>query len=214
MLKADLHIHTAYSFDCATRLEQVVTRCLKVGINCIAVADHNTIEGALKLKDIAPFHVIVGEEILTPSGEILGFFLKEGIPRGLPPEEVISRIREQGGLVCIPHPFSRLTRASFDHQTLEAILQHIDCIEVFNSRSLLLRNSTQARRFAQVHGLLASAGSDAHTPGEIGNAYVEMPEFNSPPEFLHALAKGTIFGHRNNPLVHILGVLTTMRKRF
>jgi predicted metal-dependent phosphoesterase TrpH len=214
LLKADLHLHTTYSFDCATRPEQVVAHCLKIGISCIAVTDHNTIEGALKLKDIAPFHVIVGEEILTPSGEILGLFLQERIPRGLPAEEVIARIRKQGGLVCMPHPFARLARAAFDPQTLEAILPQIDIIEAFNSRSLLLRSSTQASKFAQSHGLPASAGSDAHTPGEIGNAYVEMPEFNSPPEFLRALAQGRVFGHRTNPLVHVLGTIKSLRKRF
>jgi len=77
LIKADLHIHTRYSIDCLTPLEQIVERCLELGINCIAVADHNTIAGALKLSKIAPFKVIVAEEILTPVGEIMGLFLSE-----------------------------------------------------------------------------------------------------------------------------------------
>ena len=95
MLKADLHIHTKYSFDCDTPLEQIINRCLEVGISCIAIADHGTIEGGLKMQSIAPFSVIVAEEILTPYGEIMGMFLKEGIPSGLSIEQVISRIRAQ-----------------------------------------------------------------------------------------------------------------------
>ena len=105
MLKADLHVHTEYSMDCNTPLEKIINRCRETGINCIAVADHGTIEGALKLKDIAPFTVIIAEEILTPHGEIMGMFLQEGIPSGLSVEQTLACIREQDGLVCIPHPF-------------------------------------------------------------------------------------------------------------
>lgn len=214
MLRADLHVHTNYSFDCATSLEQVIAQCLKVGINCLAVADHHTIAGGQKLKSIAPFQVIVGEEIITPSGEVMGLFLQERIPAGLPIEEVIAKIKAQGGLVCIPHPFAGLGRAALQQPSLELILPHIDIIEVFNSRSLLLRYSTEALQFAQKHHLLTSAGSDAHTPGEIGRAYVEMPEFNSPQEFLASLSKGKVVGRRTNPFVHLVGVMKTLRKRF
>jgi predicted metal-dependent phosphoesterase TrpH len=88
-------------------LERIVVRCLELGINCIAVADHNTIAGALKLREIAPFKIIVAEEILTPAGEIMGLFLNEAVPKGLSPQETISQIRSQGGLVAIPHPLGR-----------------------------------------------------------------------------------------------------------
>ena len=108
LLRADLHVHTCYSIDCGTPLERIVDHCLRIGINCIAIVDHNTIAGALKLKETAPFKVIVGEEILTRAGELMGLFLTEEVPKGLPPEEAIARIRSQGGLVGIPHPFGRL----------------------------------------------------------------------------------------------------------
>ncbi len=213
MLRADLHVHTTYSFDCVTKLEHIVARCLEVGINCIAVADHHEVNGALELQRFAPFRVIVGEEILTSSGEIMGLFLQESIPGRLSPEETITRIKEQDGLVCIPHPFSHLTRAALNHHALEALLPHIDLIEAFNSRSILLRDSAQASKFARDHELPCSAGSDAHILKEIGNAYVEMSDFNSPPEFIQALSQGRIFGHRTNPLVHLLGLLSALRRR-
>ncbi len=211
MLKADLHIHTAYSMDCNTPLEKVIERCLETGINCIAVADHGTIEGALKLKNIAPFTVIVAEEILTPHGEIMGMFLKEIIPSGLSVEETLARIRSQDGLVCIPHPFDTFRHSALDSQVIETIIEQIDIIEVFNSRSPLLRSSTKASIFAEKYGIAKSAGSDAHTPYEIGNAYVEMPEFNGKDDFLNALAKGKLFGRRTNPLIHFGSVWARLK---
>ena len=213
MLKADLHIHTKYSMDCNTSLEKVISRCLETGINCIAVADHGTIDGALKMQSIAPFPVIVAEEILTPHGEIMGMFLKENIPSGLSVEETIARIRAQGGLVCIPHPFDIFKQSALGDKIVGALLDQIDIIEVFNSRSPLLRYSAKAQVFAQKYGITKSAGSDAHTPYEIGNAYVEMPEFNGKDDFLNALEKGKIFGHRTNPLVHFGSAWARLKKQ-
>ena len=214
MLKADLHIHTAYSMDCNTPLERVIERCLETGINCIAVADHGTIEGALKLQNIAPFKVIVAEEILTPYGEIMGMFLQEGIPSGLSVEQTIARIRAQGGLVCIPHPFETFRHSAFDSQLIETIIEQIDIIEVFNSRSPLLRSSAKANLFAEKHGIAKSAGSDAHTIIEIGNAYLEMPEFNGRDDFLQALEKSKISGQRTNPLIHFASVWARLKNQF
>ena len=200
--------------DCNTPLEKIINRCLETGINCIAIADHGTIEGALKLQNIAPFKVIVAEEILTPYGEIMGMFLQEGIPSGSSVEQTIARIRAQGGLVCIPHPFETFRHSSFDSQLIETIIEQIDVIEVFNSRSPLLRSSAKANLFAEKHGIAKSAGSDAHTTLEIGNAYVEMPEFNGRDDFLQALAKSKISGQRTNPLIHFASVWARLKNQF
>ncbi len=213
MLKADLHIHTEYSADCNTPLEKIIQRCLETGINCIAVCDHGTAEGAIKLKSLAPFTVIVAEEILTPYGEIMGMFLQEGIPSGLPVEQTIAHIRAQGGLVCIPHPFDTFRQSALDSRIIEAIVDQIDILEVLNSRSPLLRSSTKANLFAEKYGMAKSAGSDAHTASEIGNAYVEMPEFNGKDDFLQALQKGKISGCRTNPLTHFASVWARLRNR-
>ena len=202
MLKADLHIHTEYSMDCGMPLEKIINRCLELGINCVAIADHGTIEGALKMQRLAPFTVIVAEEILTPHGEIMGMFLKEDIANGLSVEQTIAQIKAQGGLVCIPHAFDIFRPSALGDKLVEGIAEQIDIMEVFNARSPLRRSSAKAQAFAEKYGIAQSAGSDAHTPSEIGNAYVEMPEFNDKNDFIQALAKGKVFGQRTNPLTH------------
>lgn len=213
MLKADLHIHTQYSMDCQTPLEKIIKRCQERRINCIAIADHGTAEGALKMQEIAPFKVIVAEEILTTEGEIMGMFLKETIPSGITPQEAVRRIREQGGLVNIPHPFETIRGSALKDRIIDEIAEGIDLMEVFNSRSPFPANSNKARAFAEKHGIPGSAGSDAHSVYEIGNAYVEMPEFNNKDEFLKALARGRIHGRRSGIFVHAFSVWARMRAR-
>jgi predicted metal-dependent phosphoesterase TrpH len=214
MLKADLHIHTEYSLDCTTPLDKIVARCLELGINCLAVCDHGTTKGALKLQDMAPFKVIVAEEILTPKGEIMGMFLKETIPSGLLVEDAISCIRDQQGLVCIPHPFDRFRPSALGRNVLEQIVDQVDVIEAFNARVLPIQGQGGAESFARKCGLKQTAGSDAHTISEIGHAYVEMPEFDDPGGFLDALGQGKIYGQRTNPLTHFVSLGSRIRKRF
>ncbi len=215
MLKADLHLHTEYSFDCRNSLEGIVKRCIKVGINCVVVADHGTIQGGLKLKEIAPFKVIVAEEVLTPIGEIMGMFLTEEVPSGIAPEEAIARIKAQGGLVCIPHPFDWMRGLNQRFFTLDSIAADIDVVEVYNARALPLPFADKkARAFAGKHGLLCSAGSDAHTLLEIGPTYVELPDFDSASEFRQALSRGSIHGRRSSPLVHLFSTWHTFLDNF
>ena len=214
MLKADFHIHTTFSMDCNMSLEKIISRCLETGINCIAISDHGTAEGALKMQNLAPFPVIVAEEILTHHGEIIGMFLEESIPSGLSIEQTISHIRAQDGLVCLPHPFDTLRGIRLDSKRLEELAGQIDIIEVFNARSPLRRSSAKARAFAGKHGIAGTAGSDAHTLNEIGSTYVEMPEFNDRDDFLQALRQGKVLGHRANPLVHFGSTWISLKKRF
>jgi predicted metal-dependent phosphoesterase TrpH len=212
LIKADLHVHTCYSTDCLTPLERIVVRCLELGINCIAVADHNTIAGALKLREIAPFKIIVAEEILTPAGEIMGLFLNEAVPKGLSPQETISQIRSQGGLVAIPHPFGRSWPWNNSILTSTEVLSQVDIIETFNSRTPFSNSIARAWQLAKEQGKVASAGSDAHTLREIGRSYVEMPEFNGSDEFLNSLAQGKIFGQKSSYLAHFASTWAKVRK--
>jgi len=165
------------------------------------------------MREISPFPVIVAEEILTPHGEIMGMFLEETIPSGLSVEQTISRIRAQDGLVCIPHPFDIFRGSALRSNIIEEIVEQIDIVEVLNSRYILGRSSTKALAFALKYDIVQSAGSDAHTPYEIGNAYVEMPEFNGRDDFLEALEKGKISGHRTTPLIHFASAWARLKKK-
>ena len=214
MLRADLHMHTEYSPDSETPPEKLISRCTQVGLSCVAITDHNTIEGALHVKRLAPFIVIVGEEIGTSEGEVTGLFLKESIPRGLSPLESAERIREQGGLVSLPHPFDRFRRSVISGDAIEQILPYVDIVEVFNSRNSLDADDRRASELAREHGLLSTAVSDAHTPLELGRTYVEMPEFDGTPEgFKEALSQGRLVTRRTSPLIHALTTLTKLKKR-
>jgi len=213
MLKADLHLHTDHSPDSLITPAELVARCRERGINCVAVTDHNSIEGALAVQSIAPFPVIIAEEVKTTRGEIIGLFLKEAIPRDLSPEETVRRIKGQGGLVCLPHPFDRLRREPLRGAARESILTSIDIVEAFNARVTFASDNARAHGFAQALGLPMSAGSDAHSLWEVGNAYVEMAEFESPQEFLEALRRGWIAGHRSVPVVHLMSTWAKLRRR-
>ena len=214
MIKADLHIHTQYSPDSNNSLDDIIKRCLKIGVNCISVCDHGTAEGALKLKSIAPFKIIVSEEILTPYGEIMGMFLKETIPSNISADEAIKRIREQDGIVCIPHPFDKFRSSAFQGNDLEIIKDNIDIIEVLNARTLPFQNRKQGLEFAKKYKIRQGAGSDAHTISEIGTAYVEISDFEGKDEFLKALESGKIAGHYSSIFVHFFSTKNKINKRF
>jgi predicted metal-dependent phosphoesterase TrpH len=213
LLKADLHIHTKYSMDCQTPLEKIVERCQELGVNCIAIADHGTAEGGLEMQKIAPFKVIVAEEILTTHGEIMGMFLKETIPSGITPQEAVKRIRAQGGLVNIPHPFETIRGSALKDAVIDEIAADIDLMEVLNSPSPFPANTNKAKAFAAGHNIPGGAGSDAHTVLEIGNAYIDIPDFNTPQEFLASVRKGTIHGKRSGIFVHCYSLWARLKSK-
>ncbi len=194
-------------------MEDIIRRCRETGITCVNICDHDSVEGAFKLRELAPFKVIVSEEILTDRGEIMGMFLNERVPSHITLEDAISRIRAQGGLVGVPHPCDNLARFGLGATVMREIISEIDMIEVFNSRSPRAECSDTSLAFSKEHNLAASAGSDAHTIGEIGNAWVEMPDFNTSEEFLAALRAGRIRGRRANYLVHLASTWAKLRHR-
>lgn len=213
MLKADLHLHTDRSPDSLIPVARLIQQCVARGIDCVAITDHNTIDGALAAREMAPFKVIVAEEVKTSEGEIIGFFLSKEIPRGLSPEETVRRIKEQGGLVCIPHPFDRLRREPLRAAARERVLPQVDIIEAFNARVTFKSDNEKARALAEERGLAMSAGSDAHSLREVGRVYVEMAEFDTPQDFLNALRAGRTVGGLSSPLVHLASTWAKLRRR-
>jgi predicted metal-dependent phosphoesterase TrpH len=214
MLKADLHLHTNASPDSMITPEALVKCCLKKGIDCIAVTDHNTMDGVAAVQRIAPFRVIAAEEVKTSEGEIIGYFLREAIPPRLSPEETVARIKAQGGLVAVPHPFDRLRREPLRKAALMRVLPQIDILEALNARVTVAGHNRRAAAFADEHGLACSAGSDAHSLLEVGTAYVEMAEFDTPEQFLASLREGTLSGGRSVPLVHLISTWAKVRRYF
>jgi hypothetical protein len=183
-------------------LETVIETCQRQGLDKVAITDHNTIAGALALREMAPGLVIVGEEIKTPDGEFIAYFLEEEIPRGLSPQEVIARIRAQGGVVGVSHPLDRLRREAMRWANLMEIIDQVDALEAFNARTTFAADNRRAEELARQRGLLVTAGSDAHAACEIGQAYVEMPPFNDKEEFMQSLAQGRIVGRLSAPWIH------------
>ena len=170
---ADLHMHTSWSHDCSIDAAELVDHAEAEGLGAIAVTDHNVFGGALETVDYArgrDLVVIPGEEVKTDNqGEVIGLFLEREIPRGLSFGDTIAAIREQGGLVYVPHPFDRL-HAIPDPRTLHRHLADIDVLEVYNARLLFEAYNDEALRFARKYNLTMGAGSDAHVLQGVGTA--------------------------------------------
>jgi predicted metal-dependent phosphoesterase TrpH len=211
-IKVDMHTHSEYSPDSRTPLRSQAAAIKAAGLNVVCATDHNTIEGALRLRELADgFRVIVGEEVSSRDGEIIGLFLDKAVPRGLSAEETITRIRDQGGLVSVPHPFSRNRRFHLRRSVLERVWKDIDCIEVFNAREAFTQDNIRAAAFAKEKGLPGAVGSDAHRASEIGRAWVEVEEFAGRDDFIAALREGSVIGKLTGNYIHVLTRLDVIR---
>lgn len=203
-----LHVHTNFSKCAESRIEDIKDFCVKNNIGAIAICDHNEIEGALSLEKIAEnFKVIIGEEIKTKQGEIIGLFLKNKIEPFNSLTETIDKIKEQGALVYLPHPFDIIRPFHMRWDTLLANLKKIDIVEVFNSKMILPLNNVQANLFAKQFGKLGAIGSDAHFVKAISCAVMEIEDFVSPEDFLEKLKNAKIVSAVNT------GVSTTLWSR-
>jgi len=191
----DLHMHTSWSHDCAVEPRDLVEHAEARGLGAIAVTDHNSLGGALAAAAEAadrPLVVIPGEEVKTEGqGEVIGLFLADEIPGRLSFEETISAIREQGGLVYLPHPFDRMHTIP-DAPTLHRHLADIDVFEVYNARLLFEAYNDEAVRFAHKYNLTMGAGSDAHVLQGVGTGGLRMRAFEGPEEFLISLRSAEI----------------------
>jgi len=212
-MRADLHVHTCYSPDSLTSLESVIEIARQRGLDKVAITDHNRLQGALRLRELAPELVIVGEEIRTTEGELLCFFLTEEVRGGLSPEETIARVRDQGAILGIPHPMDQIRRETLERTSLTRIRGQLDCVEVFNARCILPAYNRRVAAWAAELGLPGTAGSDAHHAAEIGRAYVEMPPFTGRNDFLEKLAQGRVQGRLSPLWMHLFSAWARIRKR-
>lgn len=205
MLNLDMHVHTYYSKDSRMNFKNLEKAAIKNGIDVLIITDHNRIDGALKFKHYSEkIDVIIGEEIMTTRGEIIGLFLNKHISPGLSPKETIAKIREQDGLVYIPHPFDRLRSSALKEEVLYDITSDIDIIEVFNSRNVFKKDNNKALKFANEHNILKGVGSDSHTRFEVGKSYVEIDNFNDAEEFLINMDNSTLKTKKSSILVHFI----------
>jgi hypothetical protein len=210
-MKLDMHIHTKYSRDCRLEPKDILKIARDKGLDGIAITDHNTIKGGVETKKInkdEDFAVIVGSEIRTNKGEIIGYFLNEEI-ESRDRWEVMDDIKAQGGIVCLPQPFEIFRRNRVAH--IEGVIKHADACEVFNSRCILNWSNRKARRFAEKNNLAMIAGSDAHSSGEIGSAGVIITSKKY--DLKKDILKGKrIFGKKSPLYVHLFTTITKLMR--
>jgi len=203
-MKIDLHCHTIYSkhffwgFDSLNTPEEMIKAAIKKGLTGLAITDHNNVKGSLEALKIAKkykgFKIITGSEIKTKSGEIIGLGIKENVPIFLNLDETIEKIHELGGIAVAPHPFGKY----FFRKCVEDNAKKADAIEVFNA-TLTKAANKRALILSEEYKTGKTAGSDAHSINEVGNAGIICSE--NP---LDDIVKGKvkIFG-RKTPFVDI-----------
>ena len=184
-MRVDLHLHSHFSHDGQSSLDELIQRCAECGLDRIALTDHNTVEGALALVKMAPVLAIIGEEAKTREGEVIGLFITGRIPPYLPPEQAMDMIHEMGGLTYMPHPLDR-NRAHFRAERLVELADRIDIIETYNAWCEPASNEAAAR-FAADLGKVTATGSDAHSANELGRSWMEIEDYTSPQDFLEKL---------------------------
>ncbi len=209
---ADFHIHTRFSRDSILAEDKFIRIALERGLTHVAVTNHNNVEGAMAVRDRVAalgltdrLTVILGEEVSTADGEVVGVFLQRTIPRGLSADETADAIHEQGGLVSIPHPFDPFRASHIRREPLERLAEagKIDMVEVFNSRVTFQRHNQDAAEFAARYRIPGIACSDSHSSFEIAMSFNALPAFDSADELRAGLAENEWHGSRSTVLIHL-----------
>jgi hypothetical protein len=209
---ADFHIHTRFSRDSILAEEKFIRIALERGLTHVAITNHNNVEGAIAVRDHVAalglsdrLTVILGEEVSTADGEVVGLFLQRTIPRGLTADETADAIHEQGGLVSIPHPFDPFRASHIRREPLERLADagKIDMVEVFNSRVTFGRHNLEAAEFAARHRIPGVACSDSHSSFEIAMSFNALPAFDSAEELRAGLPDNEWHGSRSTVLIHL-----------
>lgn len=213
MKRVDMHVHTRCSFDCLNDPIELLETAQARGIDMLCITDHNEIKNALKLKEKFPERVIVGEEVKTGEGvDVIGLYVSQLIPKGTPARRTCELIREQGGIVYVPHPYA--TGKGGSGKILPVIEGLVEIVEGFNGRIHDPALNERAVAWARERGLPLGAGSDAHTLAEVGRAYAEVPDFvDSADGFRSAIRAATIHGRSSSRLVHAASTYAKLHKK-
>ena len=219
----DFHIHTRFSRDSILGEERFIRSALDRGLTHVAVTNHNNVEGAIAVRDKVRelglddrLTVILGEEVSTSDGEVVGIFLTTTIPRGLSAEETADAIHEQGGLVSIPHPFDPFRGSHIREAPLVALAEagKIDMVEVFNSRVTLQRHNQEAADFAHRYGIPGIAASDSHSRFEIAMSFNSLPDFTDAAGLKRVLPDNDWHGSRSTVFIHLTTRWAVWRNMF
>ncbi len=220
-IKLDLHVHTTFSKDSLINPEEAVKKAMENGLSGIAICDHGSLKAYkfLKNKQYDNFIIIPGEEIETHIGEVIGLFIEEEIKtKDDNFFTIVNKIKDNNGLVVIPHPFDFLRSNHLKTNLLNdnIIKKYIDGIEIMNSRIIIKSCVRKARNFNEKHQLFETGGSDAHTPKEIGNGFTLLLDTDdiSRDNIYEILVskKSKSCGHLSSPLVHARTVLNKFQK--
>jgi predicted metal-dependent phosphoesterase TrpH len=196
-LRLDLHNHTAYSADGLMAPATLLGKARRNGVGCIAVTDHNTVQGALEAMALAESdptlpRVIPGVEVSTADGDVIGLYVTQPIPRGLPALDTVAIIREMGGIVYLPHPFDSVRRGTISSRVREQVAAQADMVEVLNGKSLSPWSVRNSDALARRHGKPRGAGSDAHGRREVGQAYVVIERQPTRDDLVGLVAAGAL----------------------
>jgi len=209
---ADFHIHTRFSRDSILTEQRFIEKAVERGLTHVAVTNHNNIEGAIAVRDKVrelgledKLTIILGEEVSTADGEVVGIFLTRTIPRGLSANETADEIHRQGGLVSIPHPFDPFRGSHIKGGPLRNLAEvgKIDAVEIFNCRVTLQRHNEEAAVFAHRYGIPGIAASDSHSSFEVAMAFNALPVFENADELKAVLPDNDWHASRSTVLIHL-----------
>ncbi|MGZ8482067.1 MAG: PHP domain-containing protein [Candidatus Limnocylindria bacterium] len=209
---ADFHCHTRFSRDSILKEETFIRKAIERGLTHVCVTNHNNVEGAIAVRDKAAelgledqLTVILGEEVSTSDGEVVGIFLTRTIPRGLSANETADEIHRQGGLVSIPHPFDPFRQSHIRAGPLRNLAEmgKIDVIEAFNARITIESHNVRAALFAAEYGIPGIACSDSHSSFEIAMCFNSLPPFESAEQLKAGLPQNEWHGSRSSSLIHL-----------
>jgi predicted metal-dependent phosphoesterase TrpH len=218
VLAVEFHTHTERSYDGRDPVEDLLERAATVGLDALAVTDHDDIEASLNAQSLAADYGLVaipGLEVSSADGHVLALGVEQQVPAGLSFRDTVSQIRDYGGIAVVPHPFQESRHGVLANISKEE-LATADAIEVYNSRLLTGRSNRQAERFAQKRELPMTAGSDAHISRMVGQAvtHVDADE-RSADAILDAVLDGAtkIEGKRTPWRISFQQAASSMRRR-